>query len=247
MSILPESPGVKEAFLGPSSQISAQKSAPDQVFETFELLEHILLQIPPKSLMKLRGVNRTFNITIMTSPIIKWAIFRHPAAAIPPSILRDPRLQGYISYPVDTNVLEIHPLIERGLWHMWDATIHIDRRSTRMHPFNPEAITSFPDDVFITRPPVKTLCITTNGPDSDITVLEASEHSPGITMKQFLNAIAGPCLDRYRELLATSKSRLPNLRRGSVAPEICIRIREVYENNEQAREAMLKVRARARN
>ncbi|KAF3921760.1 hypothetical protein AA313_de0200334 [Arthrobotrys entomopaga] len=240
-----ENSGEMEASQGPPAQSTAQRSATDQVFETFELLENILLEISPRTLMKLRRVNRTFNDTISTSPVIKWLMFRHPGDKVPPTVLSDPRLQGCITRPIGENMVEMHPLVEHSLSRMWNATVHIDRPSTRRHPFDATIAFPFPNDVFITRPPVRNLCVTTNSPASDITIIEASDESPGITMKQFLDAVAGPCLDRYRELLRTSKKKLPYQLRLAVVPEICLRVKEVYADKDQAHKAMMKIRQRA--
>ncbi|EPS39525.1 hypothetical protein H072_6702 [Dactylellina haptotyla CBS 200.50] len=209
-------------------------SASAKVFEIAEILENILLNLSFREIMPLRQVSRDFDEIITNSPILKWVTFRHPSAVIPKRLLEDPRIQPHLPNHSNSNILVLHPLLKQAMQKMWIETIHIDRRSTRGGPYDAASASIFPDDTYITRPPINQLGVSTNSPNSDQVVINAAEGATGITMNHFLTQISKLVLQRYRELLCTPKRKLPTNNRHGSTPEICLRLPETFTTMEAA-------------
>ncbi|KAF3909992.1 hypothetical protein ABW20_dc0110630 [Dactylellina cionopaga] len=185
-----------------SSSSLSTKTAVVKVFEIPELLENILIHVPPKYLPLLRLVHPSFGKAITDLPVIKWLTFRHPGESTPLSIIRDPRLQHLLPHPKNPGILEIHPHINLILKKFYEELVPLVRHTFRRDgicPPKPAYFQTLPEDVWLTRPPIKILRVKTKTmKGNDVLYIEAPEGAAGISIKTFVTSLFLPITQRNR-------------------------------------------------
>ncbi|KAF3268012.1 hypothetical protein TWF128_008026 [Orbilia oligospora] len=194
-------------------------NAKSTVFITYELLENILKYAAPQELHILRRVTTAFDEVIKSSIVIKYITFK--LAGIPRSLQEEPQFLKYHVAPQNSEV-QLHPFMDRHVRKLWEFILALDpdETSTTVDPLVQWCF-KIPDDVYVTRPPVKTMSLMLNDPNN---ILHIIIKSPvvGVTLRQFIRTLARPLIRRYEELIASNqRSRFP-------LPDICASVRFKY-------------------
>ncbi|KAF3290038.1 hypothetical protein TWF132_007234 [Orbilia oligospora] len=172
-------------------------NAKSTVFTAYELLENILKYAAPQELHILRRVTTAFDEVIKSSIVIKYITFK--LAGIPRSLQEELQFLKYHVAPQNSEV-QLHPFMDR-LVLQWCFKI--------------------PDDVYVTRPPVKTMSLTLNDPNNIRHIIIKSPVA-GVTLRHFIRTLARPLIRRYEELIASNqRARFP-------LPDICASVRFKY-------------------
>ncbi|KAF3135239.1 hypothetical protein TWF703_006153 [Orbilia oligospora] len=176
-------------------------NAKSTVFTAYELLENILKYAAPQELHILRRVTTACDEVIKSSIVIKYITFK--LVGIPRSLQEQPQFLKYHLGPQNSEV-QLHPFMDRLVLDplvQWCFKI--------------------PDDVYVTRPPVKNMSLMLNDPNNIRHIIIKSPVA-GVTLRHFIRTLARPLIRRYEELIASNqRSRFP-------LPDICASVRFKY-------------------
>ncbi|KAF3228778.1 hypothetical protein TWF106_006298 [Orbilia oligospora] len=193
--------------------------AKSTVFRAYELLENILKYTAPQELHLLRGVTTAFDEVIKSSIVIKYITFK--LSGIPRSLQEEPQFLNYHVGP-QTSEVQLHPFMDRLVRKLWEFVLDSDpdEASTTVDPLVQWCF-KIPDDVYVTRPPVKTMSLMLNDPNNIRHIIIKSPVA-GVTLRHFIRTLARPLIRRYEELIASNqRTRFP-------LPDICASIRFKY-------------------
>ncbi|KAK6497209.1 hypothetical protein TWF506_004684 [Arthrobotrys conoides] len=188
-------------------------------FKAYEVLEHILRYTAPQELHTLRGVTTAFHDVIKSSVTIKYITFRQEG--IPRSLQAEPGFLKHHIGPKDSEV-QLHPFVDRLVRKLWDFAMNSDPDETfsAVDPLA-EWYLKIPNDVYVTRPPVKVMSLMFNDPNNIRHIIITSP-TAGVTLRQFIQTLARPLIRRCGELLASNRrDRFP-------LPDICVSVRFKY-------------------
>ncbi|KAF3128158.1 hypothetical protein TWF594_011728 [Orbilia oligospora] len=187
-------------------------NAKSTVFTAYEPLENILKYAAPQELHILRRVTTACDEVIKSSIVIKYITFK--LVGIPRSLQEEPQFLKYHLGPQNSEV-QLHPFMDRLVRKLWEFILASDpdETSTTVDPLVQWCF-KIPDDVYVTRPPVKTMSLMLNDPNNIRHIIIKSPVA-GVTLRHFIRTLARPLIRRYEELIASNqRSRFP-------LPDIC--------------------------
>ncbi|KAK6330005.1 hypothetical protein TWF718_003432 [Orbilia javanica] len=194
-------------------------NAMSTVLGNHEMLENLLKYTAPQELHKLRRVSTAFNEVIETSKVIKYITFREET--VPRSLREEPEFLKYHAPPNGSEV-QLHPFVDRLLRRIWNCALHLD-------PNDPlsagDPLVSWyqliPNNIYVTRPPVKSMSFMFNDPNNLHHVILPSPQS-GVTLRDFIQTLGSPLIERCGNLIASSQ------RNSFPLPDICVSVRFKY-------------------
>lgn len=164
-----------------------------QILRIPELLDSILLFLPPSAYASIRLAHPIFNTAILTSPTLKWLTFK---TLFPPR-----SIQKHHQYHVRESPYQVsfHPLFGQMITNFWydlkTAGAFHYRAQDRQASASRRPI-QWPEDVYLTMPPLKSFSVMIMNP-----MMEKSSHkkryvdiampdeAEGFTVKAFFDAL----------------------------------------------------------
>lgn len=133
-----------------------------KVMATYELLEMVLLALPPRTAFFVQAVSRTWNTVIATSPAIQKLLFRRPSKALTPYTFK-PSLVATV--PCYAKELEFNKIIKPRLqddrWKGTNTTLTTYRFCLHKNASQATRTSDSRTDLFWTSPPCTTALMRT--------------------------------------------------------------------------------------